>query len=129
MSLAAKLRLGPEILLAYCRAWWGMRREELPRVVERIRAEHTNRKSPPSMEERRSIAGATMGLLAVLPTDSRCLVRSLTYLSLLERRGVSATLVIGVRTKPDFLAHAWVESGDEALLPSGDGEFAPLTKF
>jgi hypothetical protein len=70
-----------------------------------------------------------MGILARLPTDSRCLVRSLVYLSLLSRRGIEGTLVIGARTEPEFAAHAWVEVEGEPMLPVKDDgkEFEPLT--
>lgn len=129
MALPAKLRLGLEILAAYGRAWWGMRRHELPTVVARVRAEHAHRSTPLPTAEKRHLAAVTMRLLSVLPTDSRCLARSLTYLSLLEHRGVSGTLVIGVQTQSGFRAHAWVECDGIALLPSGSGEYEPLAKF
>lgn len=126
MPLRAKLRLAAEILGTYVRMRWAMGRTELPQLVERIRAEGAAKPAARHVDPH-SLAGAAMGMLAVLPTDSRCLVLSLVYLSLLTRRGVSATLVIGVRSEPSFAAHAWVEREGEALLPSGDGEFRPLT--
>ena len=126
MSPWAKLRLAGEILSTYCRVRWSMRRQELPEVVGRIRAGRVEDGSL-SQEGRRQLSGAVMGVLSILPTDSRCLVRSLVYLSLIERRGAAGTLVIGVRTEPEFAAHAWVECEGEPLLPSGDGEYAPLT--
>jgi Transglutaminase-like superfamily len=124
LSWPAKLRLAGEILGAYARVRWGMRRQRLPELVDRLRSGGASVKAPPGGP--RQLAGAVMGLLAILPTDSRCLVRSLVYLSLLCRRGVAGSLVIGVRTEPGFAAHAWVEVGGEPLLPSGDGEFATL---
>jgi Transglutaminase-like superfamily len=126
LPLRAKLRLGAEIFITYVRMRWAMGRTELPQLVERIRAAGVARGAAGDADPG-SLAGAVMGMLAVLPTDSRCLVRSLVYLSLLARRGVAATLVIGVRSEPSFAAHAWVERDGEALLPSGDGEFRPLT--
>lgn len=125
MPLRAKLRLGVEILVAYVRVRLSMRRAELPQVVERIRSDAALR-SDPSVNPR-SLGAAVMGVLARLPTDSRCLVRSLVYLSLISRRGVAGTLVIGARTEPEFAAHAWVEVDGDPMLPSGDGEFQPLT--
>jgi hypothetical protein len=122
----AKLRLAGEILGTYARVRWAMRREELHLLVRRLRSSK-GAAEPCPQERREQLAGAVMGLLAVLPTDSRCLVRSLVYLAMLERRGVESTLVIGVRTEPEFAAHAWVECENEPLLPSGDGEYAPLT--
>ncbi|HXR31567.1 MAG TPA: lasso peptide biosynthesis B2 protein [Solirubrobacterales bacterium] len=126
MAPRAKLRLAGEILITYCRVRWAMGREELPQLVGRLRV------APPAAAQfprakREQLAGAVMGVLSILPTDSRCLVRSLVYLSLLAKRGVASTLVIGARTEPDFKAHAWIECEGEPLLPSGDGEFAPLT--
>ena len=126
MPTRAKLLLAAEILITYCRVRWAMRRQALPDLVAAIRARRGD-PAPLSPSGRRQLAGAVMGLLAVLPTDSRCLVRSLVYLTLLQRRGTAATLVIGVRTEPEFAAHAWVEHEGEPLLPEGDGEYAPLT--
>lgn len=72
------------------------------------------------------LAAATVLTLARLPTDSRCLMRSLVLVTLLARRGIDATLVIGVRGQGSFAAHAWVERCHRELLHSGDGEFARL---
>lgn len=126
MSPTAKLRLAGEIFVTYCRVRWAMSREELPQLVGRLRTAPSGGGGF-SRAQQEQLAGAVMGVLSVLPTDSRCLVRSLVYLSLLEKRGVASTLVIGARTEPDFKAHAWIECEGEPLLPSGDGEFAPLT--
>jgi hypothetical protein len=125
LPLRAKLGLSAEILAVYIRVRLAMRRTELPRVVEGIRAEAGRRPSDPI--DPRALGAAVMGLLALLPTDSRCLVRSLVYLTLISRRGVAGTLVIGARTEPEFAAHAWVEVAGDPMLPSGDGEFQPLT--
>ena len=38
-----------------------------------------------------------------------CLSRSIVLHGLLERKGISSELCIGVRNKPKFKAHAWVE--------------------
>lgn len=45
----------------------------------------------------------------------KCLARSLVLWWQLRRRGLSSNLVIGVRHKIDFRAHAWVEFDDEPL--------------
>lgn len=103
-----------------------MGREELGAVVARLRAVRAPAE-PMSQANRFRLAGAVGRLLAVLPTDSRCLVRSLVLLALLERRGVASTLVIGVCTEPEFSAHAWIECEGEELLPSGGSQFARLT--
>ncbi len=38
-----------------------------------------------------------------------CLSRSIVLHGLLQRKGISSALCIGVRNKPKFQAHAWVE--------------------
>jgi hypothetical protein len=47
-------------------------------------------------------------------TGNKCLAYSYSLVRLLRRAGISATLVIGVRTKP-FVSHAWVECDDEVI--------------
>lgn len=126
LSVRAKLRLAAEIVVVYCRVRWAMNREELEALVARLRAARTEAGSLPR-HGRFQLAGAVGKLLSVLPTDSRCLIRSLVLLALLERRGVASTLVIGVQAEPEFSAHAWIECEGEALLPSGGSRFARLT--
>ncbi|MGH7481739.1 MAG: lasso peptide biosynthesis B2 protein, partial [Longimicrobiales bacterium] len=63
------------------------------------------------------VVGKTLG---VLPTDSRCLIRSLVLVRLLTRRSIPSTLVIGVRKNSGFEAHAWVEHDGEPILPPGE---------
>jgi hypothetical protein len=124
----AKTLLTGEILGTYLRVRRLMVRGELPDVVAAIRADEATRGngSMPALNHWR-LADAAVRVLRLLPTDSRCLMRSLVLLALLQRRGVTTTLVIGVKTDPAFAAHAWVERDGVALLPAGDGEFSPLT--
>ena len=63
------------------------------------------------------LARAVTTTLRPLPTDVRCLFRSLTLLRIMERRSLHPTVIIGVRSQP-FRAHAWVELHNEQLLPS-----------
>jgi Transglutaminase-like superfamily len=42
---------------------------------------------------------------------------------------IPAALVIGTRSEPEFLAHAWVEHGGAAVLPAGDGSFSRLVEL
>lgn len=114
------------MLSTYPRMLRAMRREELGPLVARLRAVEATG-TVPSAAERQRLGAVVMTVLRVLPTDSRCLVRSLVLLAMLARRGIHSTLVIGVRTEPEFAAHAWVEFEDEPLLPTGNGEFTPLT--
>jgi hypothetical protein len=47
-------------------------------------------------------------------------MRSLVLVRVLARRGIESRLIIGVRTQPQFGAHAWVEQAGHALLDPGD---------
>jgi hypothetical protein len=70
--------------------------------------------------------GRTLG---ALPADAQCLTRSLVLTSLLARRGIASSLVIGVKPEPEFEAHAWVESNGTPLLPPNEGEFTRLVEI
>ena len=123
MGAGQKARLVAEIVALYARVRWLLARRELPDVVASLRR-GSRRPAPPAAEEAvrlgRWYGGAVMLSLGRLPFDARCLVRSLVLLGLLARRGIETRLVIGVRTRPDFSAHAWVEHGSAALLPPGE---------
>jgi len=51
---------------------------------------------------------------AFYPRRALCLEQSLTLYVLLQRRGIEATLRLGVQPRP-FYAHAWVEVGGVPL--------------
>jgi hypothetical protein len=105
-----------------------MNRDELSSVVAGFRAARVEAE-PLSRKGRVHLAHAVGRVLLFLPTDSRCLVRSLVLLALLERRGVASMLVIGVRAEPEFAAHAWIEYEGETLLPSGGGQYARMVEI
>ena len=70
---------------------------------------------------------AGLGLLPVAPT---CLRRSVTLLRELRRRGMGATLHIGVRkTAGEVEAHAWVEVAGEVVNDDPDvvGTYLPMS--
>jgi hypothetical protein len=111
-----KVALILEIFAAYARVRVLMWRHDLPSVVAALR---NGRQL--STDRRLQAIGHRLGhaverTLRFVPFDSRCLVRSLVLLSLLSRRDISSTLVIGGEVAPSFSAHAWVESGGRALL-------------
>lgn len=64
-----------------------------------------------------------------MPGDTRCLTRSLALSRLLARRGIESRLVIGTRTQPTFLAHAWVECEGVPVLDPGPDVFARLVEL
>ena len=134
LSLGRKLALGVEILSAYARVRWLLRRGGVPGAVESLRS------VPPSQSVRacrtresellgRRLGRAVVRMLGFLPTDSRCLVCSLVLTRLLARRGIPTALVIGVASEPAFAAHAWVETGDVPLLSPHEPDYAPLVRL
>jgi hypothetical protein len=120
ISRWAKLGLVGEIISTYIRVRVLLWRRDLPSVVDSLRGP-----SAVANDLRAQAIGARLGhavdrTLALVPFDSRCLVRSLVLTRMLGRRGIASTLVIGVAVDPAFSAHAWVESGGRPLLPSLD---------
>jgi len=127
LSPRTRARLAGEILGAYVRVRWLIWRKDLPEAAATLRAGEGSR-SPGGPVNPWHLAGATIRVLSLLPTDSRCLMRSLVLLHLLSQRGVHSTLVVGVTTEPEFAAHAWVEREGQAVLPTGGGRFRRLTE-
>jgi len=118
-----RARLVGEIVVAYVRAWRELRQLPIEQAVARLRAGRaaSGRGGPEALEEAARLGRIVVRTLAFLPGDTRCLRRSLVLTQLLSRRGISGRLVIGARTAPDFLAHAWVEhDGVPVLSPEGD---------
>jgi hypothetical protein len=133
-----RLRLAVEILSAYGQARRALRRAPIDDVVASLRSHaatpaassHADtHASVETLYEARRLGQAVTRLLVLLPGDTRCLIRSLVLTQLLARRGISATLVIGTRPAPDFLAHAWVEHDGDPVLDPGDGSFGRLVEL
>jgi hypothetical protein len=129
----ARLLLAAEILATYARVRWLLPRRELPRAVAQLRGPRRlgwrRRQCEPKEPSAARYAGAVVGVLRLLPADSRCLVRALVLLAVLARRGVRSELVIGVAPGPSFAAHAWIEHRGLPLLPAGaarDGRLVEL---
>ena len=131
-SPLSRLKLATEILVAYTRVRWTMRTSEPPEAVARLRT-HAHRHPLPGDDERDLIAGWRLGqavikTLSPLPTDSRCLMRALTLLTIMERRNLSPTLVIAVKPQP-FEAHAWIELHGQPLLPESEPGYERITEL
>jgi Transglutaminase-like superfamily len=118
-----RARLVGEVVVAYVRARRELRKVPIETAVARLRHGRgaVGRGGPEALEEAARLGRIVVRTLAFLPGDTRCLRRSLVLTQLLARRGISGRLVIGARTAPDFLAHAWVEhDGIPVLDPEGD---------
>jgi hypothetical protein len=123
---AERLALVAEILTTYVFVRWQVRRHDLPAAVAALRA---GRRVAVVDREPRRLAAFAERIVARIPGDSRCLMRSLVVLAMLARRGVDARLVLAARPTPEFAAHAWVERNGDPLLPTrgfGDARMAEL---
>lgn len=117
--------LGAEIARTTVRVRGLLRHDDLPAALERCRAVAPSR-APARSDEVRRLSRAVRRTLGVMPGDSRCLVSSLVLIAVLARRGVPASLVIGVRPGKALGAHAWVEVDGRPALPAARDKFARL---
>lgn len=131
LGASAKIRLAAEILLSYARVRWLLRRFGFSVTVERVRRASASSYRHDAGDEAVALrlARAVARTLNPVPTDSRCLMRSLVLTALLSARGIRSTLVIGTRTTPDFAAHAWVEVDGRPVLPDGSGDYGRLLEI
>lgn len=118
-----KVRLGAEILDLYVRARWCLRRDDLPTILTRLRENQNLAVTSQEIEDERFV-GRVLGTittrtLSVLPSDGRCLLRSLVLTGLLSRRGIQTKLVLAVHPGERLAAHAWVEHSGSPLIEPG----------
>ena len=114
--------------------WTLARGKSVPETVEMLRATAPPPEGPLGDDRAEKLVGLRLGravgkTLGVLPADARCLIRSLVLTSLLAQRGIASSVVIGVKSEPEFGAHAWVESGGTPLLPPSEGEYSRLVEI
>jgi hypothetical protein len=149
-----RTRLVLEILASYMRARRAVREAPIEPAIaslrQRVQVENSRKapveEAPSSLPQRSTshaddepdaltlteaqrLGRAVQLTLTLLPGDKRCLARSLVLTQLLARREISSKLVIGARTAPHFLAHAWVEHAGHPVLPVGDGSFGRLVEL
>jgi hypothetical protein len=124
-----KLSLVAEILPLYVRARWQMRRPDVREMVEHLR------RGSPAGEPReefplaRRLGRAVARTLSLLPTDNRCLARSLVLDAMLAHRSLQSVLIIAVRPQPKFSAHAWVEHAGIPLLAPGSSAYQRILEI
>ena len=131
MPVARRALLGAEIVVAYAQARWRLRRRDLPTTLAELRSYPADRRL--EGEQARAVAvrlaGASRRVMSLIPSDTRCLMRSLVMTRLLARRGVDTTLVLAVRTSDEFLAHAWVEVDGHPVLEPASKPFERLAEL
>lgn len=126
LGAGARLALACEIAGTYAQVRWSLRRHGLRPALTALRSHEGPEQPDHPVAAGRRLGRAVGRTLALLPTDSRCLMQSLVLTRVLARRGIETRLVIAVRPGERLAAHAWVEHGDEALLPPGDTAFEQL---
>ncbi len=131
LSHVQRVALAAEIVAAYARARRALRRAPIAAVIADLRSE-----APADLQagaitysEALRLGYAVTRTLTLMPGDTRCLARSLVLTKLLARRGIPSKLIIGARTDPDFLAHAWVECDGQPVLAPGDETFGRLVEL
>lgn len=131
LSQRERARLAAEILVAYAQARRALRHAPIAAALESLRGRPATAPAlcADPLEESVRLGRAVTRLLRLLPGDTRCLARSLVLTRLLAARGIEAKLVIGARTSPEFLAHAWVEYRGAAVLDPGDETFGRLAEL
>jgi hypothetical protein len=114
-----RLRLAVEVLLTYVPLLRLLRRNDPRAMVAGARSTRRRITIPPEQHHETAVrlGAVTNHVLSRMPTDKRCLIRSLVLLRLLANRSIDADLVIGVRNDAGFEAHAWVEYDDHPVLP------------
>jgi hypothetical protein len=125
-SLRHKVALTSEILVLYLRVRVLLRRRGLEACLVVLRDVAPDAGLTVDPAPTVHLVRAMLRVLRRLPTDTRCLMRSLVLVALLARRGERATLVLGAAVDGGFLAHAWVERDDRPLLDDGAGRFGRL---
>lgn len=131
LTAAQRVRVAVEIVATYAQVRWWLLRLDFPASVAAARGAASFGGCIDG--ETATLAALRLGaivqrLLGALPFDSRCLIRSLVLTRMLTRRGVGSIFVVGVRAKPHFLAHAWLERDGVPLLPTRP-EFHRLTEL
>jgi hypothetical protein len=128
LTAADKLRLVAEILRTYVIVRWRMRGPDIRATVTLLRGDGERGTHIDRLLSRR-LARAVVRTLSLLPTDSRCLARSLVLDTLLARRALQSVVVVAARAEPEFSAHAWVEHDGLPLLPPGSPDHKRLIEL
>lgn len=131
VGLGARVRLSAEILIAYVELLSLLRKVDVRAMVEGARCARVEPTAQPRDAEKHltavRVGNMVERVLTKLPTDRRCLIKSLVVVRVLSHRGIESRVVIGVQTGEEgFRAHAWVEYEEHPVLPPLDYE--PLLK-
>ncbi len=119
VGIRLRVQLVAEVLRTYRLARRLLREGNITQVADQLRQAGDNSLDRESaLIIGRRLRRPVMRTLGALPTDSRCLIRSLVLIGMMARRGAHCDLSIGALTTEGFAAHAWVEYEGVHLLPS-----------
>ncbi|MEL6477990.1 MAG: lasso peptide biosynthesis B2 protein [Pseudomonadota bacterium] len=112
-------RIGLEAVLELCRA----RVLTLlpPRIYTRALGQPSSGMpdtSPADLQQVRRFASTVERVAERMPFRAQCLQQVIATRRMLRRRGLGATIYLGVAREGDLSAHAWIMVGDEVI--SGD---------
>jgi hypothetical protein len=134
-ALSHRLPKRPDIFINYCRATLSvlirMRFTSLEALIQRFRlrrVQDENLDMKFTQRRARQLSCTFLGLQNVIVTrKGACMFDSLCLTRFLEYYGISASIIIAVRTTP-FEAHCWVQYGDLVLndTMSNVQEFSPI---
>jgi hypothetical protein len=120
-----KVRLSP---FGQARARWAVGRARLlarksPKEI-RTRLESLSRGAPPARyQDVQSAHDAILTVSLRCCGEEACVPRSLAVVLLCRARGVWPTWCLGVRTRPPFGAHAWVEAEGRLVGEAVDASY------
>lgn len=114
---SAPSRVGPRLVLDVCAVVFRTHRWLKARRLKALLAPLTQRTRSAAVAAEGELTAATRQFLAArkfVPIETCCLLDSISLLTFLARRDLSAHMVIGVTHDP-FTAHCWVQAQDLIL--------------
>lgn len=127
-SSASRMRATIEALIAHQAARVRLKLFGLDSVLRQTaaRAKATSQTAETDAAAR-LVAAALARASLIVSARNQCLSISLAAMAMLHRRGVAATLVLGVKLRP-FQAHCWVQTGADLVTDRVDvvRNFTPI---
>jgi hypothetical protein len=134
-------RLAAEALRELLVAWWLVRRRPFRSFAPSLGAPHPGEHVPVDRHDARLLADVRWAVTAVNRTSGgrfTCLMQAMAAKTMLTRRGVPSTLVLGAKISRGeeladpgaMAAHAWLRVGPVVVLGGeARGEFVPVTSY
>lgn len=114
---ATEARFNPVMAFSAAAALWRARRSIRPQNIAAALAVSTRAKAVSAANPEAAIVSVAAHYAAcrwAVPVEPRCLIDAIALDDILQRRGLAATLVFGVRLNP-FAAHCWLQTPRKIL--------------